>query len=46
MKKLVRNTRKSIEEFDEKLNNKTVLFKIVGSDYLEKLKLMDDFISK
>lgn len=46
MKKLVRNTRNSIEDFDEKLNNKTVLYKIVGSDYFEKLKLMDDFISK
>lgn len=46
MKKLVRETRKSIEEFDTNLNDKTLLFTIVRSDYLEKLKLMDEFISK
>lgn len=46
MRRLVRDIRQAIKDFEECLDNRALLFKIVGSDYQEKLGLMDKFITK
>ncbi len=46
MRRLVRDIRQAIKDFEDCLDNRGLLFKIVGSDYQEKLELMDKFITK
>lgn len=46
MRRLVRDIKQAIKEFGDSLDNRVLLFKIVGSDYQEKLEFMDKFITK